>query len=177
MRWILVVALFGCASDRLAVKRAQLGTPAARQVGSFHTDYHRELTPPNVDEAALDDEATLVDDRCVDLTIRDVQDVGIVLYEPVFIVDGVRVEPSIENEKASSLILPAGAKVESGADCDQRIGMDVAAFCVVIRTARLCAPSAGNAIELKLVHPTLVNRSKVSTRVTRFWLTFAWAIR
>jgi hypothetical protein len=176
---VCIAALIACHAERVTLSRAQLGTPAARQIGSFGTPGgHRELTPSNVPEAALDDEAVLVRasgaETCIDVTLRSEQDSEVSAFAPVFVLDGARITPAIADERASTIAVPEGSKPEA---CAQDTLGPVAAFCVAVRTARLCAPRGARAVELRLVHPSLVYRSDVTTTHRRYELAFAWTVR
>jgi hypothetical protein len=145
----MAIQLVGCTKQTMIGSHAQLGTLAARQVGSFHTVGHRELTPPNIEESVLDHEATLVNDRCVQLVLRDQQDWTITDYAPLLVVDGDKVETTISDEHTRLRVLLGSAHAEQ---CDNIGGLSasVVAYCLTERAAKLCGSTSGREIDLSI---------------------------
>ncbi|HEY5926862.1 MAG TPA: hypothetical protein VIV11_34485 [Kofleriaceae bacterium] len=155
----LVLLSMACAQPRLA--RRDVGTSRATQQDVFETGYHHEaiLYPYQhvLDEATLLSVPPSV--ACIALTLRDVYDNPLADFDPIIVIDGERLRPTI-----------AGGLAERGA-C-------MADVCMTTRRARLCAavpPTLrGDRIELRMVHPYLVYRSDVTGRRTRYELVFTW---
>lgn len=165
-RALLAIGVTACAPQALAIGPRDVGMKRAKQVGDFETPsggHHEGLTLAEGQAwSAIEDEATLVKvsdgEVCIELVTRssDEGDYGkrLAEYEMRLLVDGVTAAISVEE------------------------GVVTAQHGSIERHGRACVRAATpRRVELVMLHPVLVHRSSVSSRISRYQLAFAWKLR